>query len=229
MRNDKAKVASDIAAQKKANTLTQHFQYPPGTAAFEGLANCRSCQLLSDVNVGNCPRCNDTLYLRSPNSIQRTLALIITAILLYIPANIYPIMNTVLFNDKTASTIVGGVVLFVESGSYFIAAVIFAASVLIPIAKMLIILWLCYATSRQSHLSRPELSRLYRATEFIGKWSMIDIFVVAILVALVHITGIMVVEPGTAAQAFAGVVILTMIAAHQFDARLIWDKQKNNE
>lgn len=220
MQNDKRTTKEDVSSAKK------YPQYRIGSAAHEGLANCRSCHLLSHVSLGNCPRCNDSLYLRSPNSIQRTLALIIAAILLYIPANIFPIMTTVLFNDKTASTIVGGVILFVKSGSYFIAAVIFAASVMIPIAKMLILLWLCYATSKQSQLGKVELSRLYRITEFIGKWSMIDIFVVAILVALVHITGIMVVEPGTAAQAFAGVVILTMIAAHQFDARLIWDKQK---
>lgn len=132
-----------------------------------------------------------------------------------------------MLNEQTASTILSGVVLFIEHGSYFVAFVIFSASILIPIAKMLIILWLCYATSRQSRLSKPELTRLYRATEFIGKWSMVDIFVVAILVALVHITGIMMIEPGLAAQAFAIVVILTMVAAHQFDVRLMWDKQEN--
>jgi paraquat-inducible protein A len=201
-------------------------RYPPGTAAREGLANCRTCHLLSQINENVCPRCGDTLYIRSPNSIQRTLALLVTAILLYIPANIYPIMITTLLNETSSSTILSGVILFVEHGSYFVAFVIFTASILIPIAKMLIILWLCYATSRQSRLSKTELSRLYRATEFIGKWSMIDIFVVAILVALVHVTGVMMVVPGLAAQAFAGVVILTMLAAHQFDVRLMWDKQQ---
>ncbi|MFT6267967.1 MAG: paraquat-inducible protein A [Alphaproteobacteria bacterium] len=200
--------------------------YPKGSAAQKGLANCRTCHMLSDISLVTCPRCYDTLYLRSPNSIQRTLALVITAILFYIPANLYPIMTTTLFNDKISSTILSGVVLFAEHGSYFVAFVIFGASILIPIAKMLIILWLCYATSRQSRLSKSELTRLYRATEFIGKWSMIDIFVVAILVALVHITGIMIIEPGVAAPAFAGVVILTMVAAHQFDVRLMWDKQQ---
>ncbi|MFT4654881.1 MAG: paraquat-inducible protein A [Kangiellaceae bacterium] len=200
--------------------------YPKGSAAEKGLANCRTCHLLSPISKVNCPRCNDTLYMRSPNSIQRTVALVITAILFYIPANLYPIMTTTLFNDKVSSTILSGVVLFAEHGSYFVAFVIFAASILIPIAKMLIILWLCYATSRQSRLSKSELTRLYRATEFIGKWSMIDIFVVAILVALVHVTGIMIIEPGFAAQAFAAVVILTMVAAHQFDVRLMWDRQQ---
>jgi paraquat-inducible protein A len=201
-------------------------QYPEHTAARAGLASCRTCHLVSDINIKFCPRCYDTLYLRSPNSIQRTLALVITSILFFIPANIYPIMTTTLLNEKTSSTILSGVILFVEEGSYFVALVIFTASILIPIAKILIILWLCYATSRQSVLSKPELTRLYRATEFIGKWSMIDIFVVAILVALVHVTGIMMVEPGFAARTFAAVVILTMLAARQFDVRLMWDKQQ---
>jgi paraquat-inducible protein A len=216
----------DQVAAKPDNSASD---YPQGSAASQGLASCQTCHLVSPIDVAKickCPRCHDTLHLRSPNSIQRTLALVITAILFYIPANLYPIMTTTLLNEKTASTILSGVVLFVDHGSYFVAFVIFAASILIPMAKMLIILWLCYASSRESRLSKPELSRLYRATEFIGKWSMVDVFVVAILVALVHITGIMMVEPGVAAQAFAGVVILTMIASHQFDVRLMWDKQQ---
>ncbi len=200
--------------------------YRAGSAANKGLACCRTCHLLSSVSEKICPRCHDRLYLRLPNSIQRTLALIITSILFYIPANIYPIMTTTLLNENTPSTILSGVILFIEHGSYFIAFVIFTASVLIPLAKMFVILWLCYTTLQDSRLSKVELTRMYRVTEFIGKWSMIDIFVVSILVALVHVTGIMMVEPGLAAQAFAIVVILTMLAAHQFDVRLIWDKQK---
>lgn len=215
----------ELPVNKPASVRT-YAQYPTKSAAFKGLASCRTCYLVSDISKARCPRCKDTLHLRSPNSIQRTLALVITAILFYIPANLYPIMTTTLLNEKTSSTILSGVVLFVEHGSYFVAFVIFSASIMIPIAKMLIILWLCYATSKQSRLSKPELTRLYRATELIGKWSMVDIFVVAVLVALVHITGIMMVEPGAAAQAFAVVVILTMVAAHQFDVRLMWDKQE---
>lgn len=203
----------------------QNYDFPKESAASKGLASCKTCHLLSPVTMKNCPRCNSTLHLRSPNSIQRTMALIFTAILFYIPANLFPIMTTTVLGDKTSSTIISGVVLFVEHGSYLVAFVIFTASVLIPIAKIIIILWLCYATSKQSRLSTAELTRLYRATEFIGKWSMIDIFVVAILVALVQVSGIITIEPGAAAQAFAGVVLLTMIAAHQFDIRLMWDKQ----
>jgi paraquat-inducible protein A len=220
---------ADSEHPELTNEQTDHLQeptFPEGTAANKGLACCQTCHLVSPIAVQRCPRCNDRLHLRSPNSIQRTLALIFTAILFYIPANIYPIMSTTLLGETTSSTILSGVVLFVEHGSYFVAFVIFTASVLIPLAKIIIILWLCYTTSRQSRLSKAELTRLYRATEFIGKWSMIDIFVVAILVALVQVSGIMAIEPGLAARAFAGVVILTMISAHQFDVRLMWDKQQ---
>lgn len=200
--------------------------YAKGTAASKGIACCHLCNQLNMSKLSNCTRCNGRLHLRYPNSIQRTLAFVFTAILLYIPANLFPIMTTTLLGDASPSTIISGVILFVEHGSYFVAFVIFTASVLIPIAKMLIIIWLCYATTRHTRLNEYELTRLYRATEFIGKWSMIDIFVVAILVALVQVTGLMIIEPGLAARAFALVVILTMIAAHQFDVRLIWDRQK---
>lgn len=218
--------ARSLNSQRESAQNMPNSDFPEGSAANKGLACCNICHLLSPVAMQRCPRCNASLHLRYPHSIQRTLALIFTAILFYIPANLYPIMTTTILGDETSSTILSGVVLFVEHGSYFVAFVIFTASVLIPLAKIIIILWLCYATSKQSRLSKAELTRLYRATEFIGKWSMIDIFVVAILVALVQVSSIMAIEPGTAAQAFAGVVILTMLAAHQFDVRLMWDKQQ---
>ena len=135
-------------------------------------------------------------------------------------------MSTELLGDDSPSTIVGGVVLFIEHGSYFVALVIFTASVIIPVAKILAIFWLCHATTRKTPLRHYELTRLYRLTEFVGKWSMIDVFVVAILVALIQVQGLHGNSPGIAANAFAGVVILTMIGAQQFDVRLIWDKQR---
>lgn len=205
--------------------MQNKIQFPKCTAAYHNLVSCHCCNKLAPSTQQVCKRCKTILHLRTPNSIQRTMALLITAMLFYIPANVFPIMNTMLLGDVQASTIIGGVLLFVEHESYFIAAVIFSASVVIPIGKMMLILWLCYSTSRPSNLSGLELTKLYRVTEFIGKWSMVDIFVVAVLVALVQVAGIMAIQPGTAAQAFAIVVILTMLAAHQFDVRLIWDKQ----
>lgn len=199
--------------------------YPACTAAYQGFVSCHVCNKLAACTQKTCTRCATTLHQRTPNSIQRTLAFLIASILFYIPANLYPIMNTRILGDEEPSTIIGGVLLFLEHDSYFVAAIIFIASVMIPIGKMMVILWLCYTTSRASLLSGLELTWLYRVTEFIGKWSMIDIFVVAILVALVQVTGMMSIEPGMAARAFAIVVVLTMLAAHQFDVRLIWDKQ----
>jgi len=218
------------AEESKVSATSQQKQivYAKGTAASHGIANCHVCNQLAVSSLSYCPRCKGRLHVRYANSIQQTLAFIVTAMLLYIPANAYPIMTTTLLGDAAPSTIISGVILFIDHGSYFVAFVIFTASILIPIAKMLIILWLCYATSKNTRLSKLELTRLYRATEFIGKWSMIDIFVVAILVALVQVTGLMSIEPGLAARAFAMVVILTMIAAHQFDVRLIWDRQQQS-
>ncbi len=213
----------------QSSRAIQGANYAFYTAAHRKMASCRTCHLVSPVELEHCPRCNEKIYLRIPNSLQRTIALVITAIVFYIPANIYPIMSTTMFNDETPSTIISGVLLFIEHQSYFVALVIFTASIIIPIGKIIVLLWLCLNTSRRSRLSKSELSRLYYITEFIGKWSMIDIFVVAILVALVHITGIMIIEPGIASRAFAVVVILTMLAAQQFDIRLIWDKQEQYE
>lgn len=193
------------------------------TAAEYGLASCTRCLSLTPIEEERCRLCAQTLHLRTPHSLQRTLALVVTAFLFYIPANLYPIMNTTLLGYETSSTIIGGVALFFNQGSYFVASVIFIASIIIPIAKMLIILWLCYCVKTQHAVQQKELTRIYQITEFIGKWSMIDVFVVAILVALVQITGIMSIHPGFAAQAFAIVVILTMLSAQQFDIRLIWD------
>lgn len=201
-------------------------QFPPSSAASYALASCTLCHKVNPVHRRCCSRCGARLHLRTPNSVQVTLSFVLTALLLYIPANLFPIMSTELLGDDSPSTIVGGVVLFIEHGSYFVALVIFTASVIIPVAKILAIFWLCHATTRKTPLRHYELTRLYRLTEFVGKWSMIDVFVVAILVALIQVQGFMAIHPGIAANAFAGVVILTMIGAQQFDVRLIWDKQR---
>lgn len=194
------------------------------TAQSRGLVNCLVCHQLSPITSSHCGRCHTALSSRVNNSVQISFSLLITAALLYIPANIYPIMTTALLGDTTESTIIGGVILFLEHESYFIAAVIFIASVIVPIAKMFALALLCYSATRADKIKQYELTRLYRVTEFIGKWSMVDVFVVAILVALIQLGGIMSIKVGFAATAFAGVVILTMISAHQFDTRLLWDR-----
>jgi paraquat-inducible protein A len=199
-------------------------EYPIGTAAAEGLACCHVCYKLAPAAHPTCPLCGATLHLRKPDSIQRTLALLATAALLYIPANVLPIMTTEQLGRATDSTILGGVVVLIHHGDYPIAAVIFVASVMVPLSKLFAMTWLCWSVSRHQGSSHYERTRLYRAAELIGKWSMTDVFVVAILVALIHLGGLLRITPGSAAVAFGGMVIVTMLAAESFEPRLIWDE-----
>ncbi|MFC3123109.1 paraquat-inducible protein A [Agaribacter flavus] len=201
-----------------------HTCYAKGSAAESGLINCRICHHLTACTEDHCQYCNAQITPRVKNSVQITLSLLVTSFLLYIPANLYPIMTTTLLGDAEPSTIIGGVVLFLSHGSYFIAAVIFVASIIVPLAKMFALAWLCYAATCRHEIDRYELTRLYRITEFIGKWSMVDVFVVAILVALIQLSGLMSIQVGIAASAFAGVVLLTMLSALKFDTRILWDK-----
>lgn len=194
------------------------------TAAERGLACCHICCKLAPAAAHACPRCGAPIHLRNPASLQRTLALLITASILYVPANLYPIMITEQLGSAEESTILGGVVLLIELGSVPVALVIFIASVIVPLGKLLTLYYLVWSVRRGSPLRERQRATLYRVTEFIGKWSMVDVFVVAILVALIHLTGLMVIRPGIAALSFAGVVLVTMVAAEQFDPRLMWDK-----
>ena len=165
-------------------------------------------------------------------SIQTTWALLFTSILLYIPANILPIMHTSVLGSDDPSTILGGVILLWQMGSYPIAIVIFIASVFIPIAKIVILCWLNYSVQSKQQHANSERIFWYRITEFVGRWSMIDVFVVAVLVSLIQLGNIINVLPGHAALAFCGVVICTMLAAMSFDSRLIWyetEKLKGGE
>lgn len=156
------------------------------------------------------------------HSIHKTWALLFSACLLYVPANLWPIMETNLLGQSELSTILGGVFLLWESGSYPIAIIIFTASVIVPVAKLFILCWL-NATVQHGNIKRPQHKMSwYRLTELIGKWSMVDVFVVAILVSLVQLGGTMSIYPGPAALAFSGVVILTMFAAKSFDSKLLW-------
>lgn len=159
-------------------------------------------------------------------SIQRTWALLITSCVLYIPANFLPIMYTELFGQETPNTIIGGVLSLWESGSYPVALIILFASVVVPVAKILILGWLNYSVQRQLTGSQKMRTRYYRLTEAIGRWSMIDVFVVAVLVSLIQMGNTLSIYPGQAALAFCAVVFITMIAAMTFDSRLIWQQWK---
>lgn len=198
----------------------------PATAAGQGLAACHLCCKLAPLDVHRCPRCGSALHLRKSDSIQRTLALLVTACLLYIPANLFPIMYTDQLGRTEASTILGGVILLIDLGSVPVAMVIFIFSVMVPSGKLMAMFYLVWTVEHHSPLDARKRTIMYRITEFIGKWSMVDVFVVAILAALVHLGGLLVIRPGIAALSFAGVVIVTMIAAESFDSRLIWDNME---
>ncbi len=193
-------------------------------AANQGLAGCHVCEKVSPVSMGSCPRCGSDLHLRKDDSITRTICLVIAAAVMYVPANLLPIMSFRELGVTTESTIIAGLVQFWQARSYPIAIVIFTASILIPILKIGALLWLCAAAKGIVPHSAKTLGKIYWITELLGRWSMVDIFVVAILVTMVQLGNYMVVTPGPGALAFAGVVILTMFAAMSFDPRLLWDQ-----
>lgn len=193
------------------------------TALSRKRCSCHICLSLNPLNAHCCEFCGERLHSRNKNSMQNTIALLVTSIVLYIPANILPIMYTQYFGEKTASTIFGGVLTLWSQGSYPIALIIFFASVLVPVAKIVALSWLCYSVLSNRYRSYKKNHRLYRLTEFVGRWSMVDVFVVAILVALIQMGSFMSVHPGEAALAFGALVITTMIAAITFDSRLIWE------
>ncbi|ELA9310541.1 paraquat-inducible protein A [Vibrio parahaemolyticus] len=191
-----------------------------------GCHTCHQLNPIEDKKHQRCIRCYSRLNEYNPSeNLQKAWALLFASVIFYIPANLYPMMYTVSLGHSEGSTIMEGVILLWHLGSYPIAMVIFFASVFIPMAKMLALAWLYYNAQKAQYLPPEEsISRLkiYRLTEFIGRWSMIDIFVVAILVALVQLQNLMAIYPGPAALSFAAVVIFTMLSAMIFDSRLLW-------
>lgn len=199
------------------------------SAAEQGLASCHLCGKVSPVALGHCPRCHSPLHLRKPHSLERTWAFLVASIALYFPANLMPIMSVGGVGGTSYDTIMSGVLNFWKKGDHLVAVIIFSASILIPILKMLALAWLCLAASGKARTSPKNLTRLYHVTELVGRWSMVDVFVVAILVALVQVGAITTVLSGPAIVSFAAVVILTMFAAMSFDPRLLWDRHVGAE
>jgi len=191
----------------------------------QGLRSCRCCTAILPADTLQCPRCETRGYVRRKNSLQWTLALLFTAILLYFPANILPIMITDLLGDKMPSTILAGVILLWSEGSYPVAMVIFIASILVPTLKMIAIGWLCWDAKGHGQRDSERMHLIYEVVEFVGRWSMIDVFVIAVLSALVRMGALMSIYPAIGAVMFALVVIITMFAAMTFDPRLSWDRE----
>lgn len=201
------------------------MSYPAGTAAAAGLRSCHICLTLADHHQPHCELCGAALALRRPHSLQASTALLVTACVLYFPANILPIMQTTQLGREVDNTIVSGVITLWEHGSFLIAGIIFVASVVVPVLKIMALGWLNWLTYRHRFIRHDQAKRIYEVTELVGKWSMVDVFVVALLVALIQLGNLMAIKPGSAALAFAGVVIFSMLSARVFDARLLWDKQ----
>ncbi|KEQ13063.1 paraquat-inducible protein A [Endozoicomonas montiporae] len=181
-----------------------------------------SCHKVCPVQVSNCPRCSAVVHQRQPNSLVRCWALTLTAALLYIPANLLPMMTVSKFEEGQPQTIISGVIELVQQGMIPIALLVFIASVMVPILKLLVMVWLLLSV----HFPRAALHRqlmLYRMIVWIGRWSMLDIFIISLLVGLVKFGQLGTVTAGAGAYAFASVVVTTMLAAIQFDPRLLWD------
>ena len=193
---------------------------------------CHVCHELVKINKGHkeyCPRCGTAVHLRKPDSISVSLALVIASIILYIPANLYPMMHVQTFAGTESDTIISGIIYFFESGSYLIAFVILIASIVVPFIKMVILLYLIFSVHKGRAESKEQKLKLYILTEIIGKWSMVDVYVVAIMIALVHFGPLTEIKAGAGSIFFLMVVILTMLSAMSFDSRLIWDMKGKEE
>lgn len=203
------------------------------SAQRAGLTACSHCGTLSPAVAegehARCPRCHAPLHPRKTASLTRTWALLLASIILYIPANVLPVMKTSSLFGAQKDTIISGVVYFWTSGSQGLAALIFSVSILVPIMKVGTLGFLAASVQWNWGASRRQKAVLYRIVEFVGRWSMLDVFVVALMVGLVRFRTLAVIEAGAGAVAFGAVVVLTMLAAHSFDPRLIWDSDEKND
>lgn len=222
------------AAPKPARIPSgDRLTYPSGegppilTAAGAGLRVCHTCGQISRPAApplqSRCPRCDSELHVRQPASLARTWAFLIAAFILYVPANTLPVMRSSSLFGAQQDTIWSGIVFLWIDGSWFLAVLVFVASIVVPLAKLLVLSFLAVSVQRGS-AARPLLrTRLYRGIEFVGRWSMLDIYVVTLLVGLVQLQSVAAISAGPGAVAFGAVVVLTMLASLSFDPRLIWD------
>jgi paraquat-inducible protein A len=206
------------------------------TAKESGLALCPKCHKLNDMqqSFGNnaqiqCIRCHGMFYSRKPYSLQFTLAWNVAALLAFIPANIYPIMILYSMGIGEPNTILSGIGEFIDHGLYPIAVIIFTASIIVPLLKIIGLFLLVYRVHTGVRLRPDKHSKFYHALEFLGPWSMLDVFVVALLVAIVELGFVTSVAAGPAINYFTLTVIFTMIAANSFDPRLLWDKKQGSK
>lgn len=213
--------------------MTAAGRAPMTSAAEVGLVSCTTCRLLSrpaSVAIpGRCPRCGAALASRRANSVQYTWALVIAAAICYVPANVLPVLTTTTLGATESDTIMGGVIYLYATGSWPLALIVLVASVMIPLGKLVALAYLLITVQRGSIRNMHDRTRIYYLVEFVGRWSMLDVFVDAFIVALVQLQPLMSVEPGVGVVFFMVVVVLTMLAAQSFDPRLIWDSARNGK
>ena len=197
----------------------------PQTAQSLDLIACHPCGAVwqGATEGAACARCGSPLHRRKPDSLNRTWALLAAAYLMYLPANLLPVMVTSNLLNTKQDTILSGVIYFWVTGAWGLATVVFVASFLVPLFKLGALTILCWMAQHHSPHNRADRARLYRIVEVIGRWSMLDVFVVALLAGLVRIQGLAEVTAGLGIAAFATVVVLTMLASLSFDPRLTWD------
>ncbi|MGA7780106.1 MAG: paraquat-inducible protein A [Paraburkholderia sp.] len=197
-----------------------------------GLLQCHHCSLLAKApahaHALSCPRCGAPMHMRKPDSLARTWAFLLAAMVLYIPANVLPVMYTSSLFGAERDTIMSGVVYLWTSGSWLLALVVFIASVAVPMLKIIAIAFLSISIQLHSRWNPERRTRIYRMVELVGRWSMLDIYVITMLVALVQFKALATIQAGAAAVAFGAVVVLTMFAAMSFDPRLIWDAARQD-
>jgi paraquat-inducible protein A len=215
----------DEGRENKPENLLEQPREEPQTAAEKGLILCHTCHKLSPVSLAGtgCPRCQAMLHQRKPHSVARTWALVITSAIFLAPANLLPIMEVNFLGIPDRSTIVDGIIHFLQDGSYFIGLIILTASILVPVFKIIGLLILLRATRPGHHHFLVQKAKLYRFIAFIGRWSMLDIFVIALLSVLVDYGFFTSIHTAPAATYFSFVVAATMFAATTFDPRIIWD------
>ncbi|WP_193747992.1 paraquat-inducible protein A [Leisingera sp. ANG-S5] len=198
------------------------------TAAAAGLAGCRACGAANPGRAQACACCGSPLQPAAAYSLQRVWAWLAAGLIAYVPANLYPMLRTTAFGRTSENTLIGGIAELFSHGSYAVALIVFLASIVIPVAKFLAIGYLAVSVRRPAALGSHGRLVLYEVVEFIGRWSMIDVFVVAILTALVQLDFAAAIAPGMAAVSFAISVAFTMLAAQSFDPRLIWAAESEN-
>lgn len=207
---------------------TSSTVHPAISAQQAGYHSCLECNTLVNAGVNQCPLCHSRIAARKPNSLTMTTAYLITAIILFFPANLLPMMQTVSLLGSREDTILSGVIHLWHRGDYPVAMVVFVASFVTPLFKIISIGYLTYTCHKRSLKHIAFRTKLYHMNELVGRWSMIDVFVVALLGAMVQLGALASIEPRLGIMAFAGVVFLTLFSMNHFDPRLIWDAVNQN-